>query len=208
MITNLIALNINSSKQNILSGTSDNFNYLLNVPADKINHVTNVSLVSCSLPKSFYQINELNNSFTLIENGTPLTINIIPGNYILSSWFSTLSSLLTAASLLGVTYTVVFQYSYNDNGIMKITASNSSYSYVLQVPNSSISGVLGFDRNNSYSFTNGVLLSLYVINLNESDMIYINSNIISSEFNDATNLSSNTMAIMYTGSYRNYSYIT
>jgi hypothetical protein len=39
-------------------------------------------------------------------------------------------------------------------------------------------------------------------------MVYVNSTIISSQYNDATNANSNTLAIMYTGSFRNYSYIT
>ena len=39
-------------------------------------------------------------------------------------------------------------------------------------------------------------------------MVYLNSDIVSSVFGDSTNQSSGTLAIMYTGSFRNYSYIT
>ena len=208
MIHHLLSYNINSSKQNIQSGTSDNFTYLFNIPASALTHVNSVSVVSISLPKSFYQINEQNNVFTLIENSVPIIITMIPGNYSSSQWFTALGLAMTAASLNAITYSVNFQYSTLSNGIMKITASNIVLALALSIPGGSIAGVLGFSQNTVYNFTSGVLLSVYVINLNESDMIYLNSDIISSPFNDATNSSSNTLCICYTGSYQNYSYVS
>lgn len=108
MISNLISVNINSSPFNVNSGTTDNFNYTINLPADLFNRLNAVSITSITLPKSFYQINELNNTFTIIEDITSIPITITPGNYNTSQWFSTLSSLMTAASTHGVIYSVSF----------------------------------------------------------------------------------------------------
>ena len=80
-VTDLIQININSGLQNIASGTTDNFYYNINVPSEQIARINSVSLISCSLPKSFYQINELNNEFTLVENAVYIPITVIAGNY-------------------------------------------------------------------------------------------------------------------------------
>jgi hypothetical protein len=53
-VSDVIQININSSLQNIVSGTSDNFLYNINVPSEQIARINSVSLISCSLPKSFY----------------------------------------------------------------------------------------------------------------------------------------------------------
>ena len=84
---------------------------------------------------------------------------------------------------------------------MMITSSNAAIVTSINIPDSSISNILGFNQNSVNPFVGGILLSVYVINLNESDMVYVNSSIISSQYNDATNSSSNTLAIMYTGSF-------
>lgn len=207
-ISNLLTYNINSSKNNIQSGTSDNFTYNVVLPADVLKKINSVSVSSVTIPKSFYQINENNNTFIISENNVDINITLIAGNYSLQQWFTALSSSLTTASLNGITYTVSFQYNNVDNGIMKITSSNAVLPISLKIGNSSICGVLGFDRNSINNFSSGVLLSSYVINLNESDMVYLNSNCVNSYYNDATNQSSNTLCIIYTGSYVNYSYVS
>lgn len=145
MISNLISYNINSGKNNIISGSTDNFNYNVNLPADYVSVLNSVSVISCSLPKSFYQINEQNNIFYLVEDGQLITITVTPGNYTVQQWFTYLSSVLTSSSLFNIVYVVSFQFSTLDNGIMKITASDTITPIFIRVPNSSISGVLGFD---------------------------------------------------------------
>ncbi len=207
-ISDLITVNINSSLNNIISGTTDNFTYQVSLPADLLQQFNAVSVISWSLPKSFYQINENNNDFVLNEDNQAIPLSITPGNYNLQQWFTYLSNLLTSSSTHGVTYVVSFQYSTLDNGIMMITANNSSIPIYLYFGDTSLSYIFGFDQNSFNDFNAGVLLSKYVINLNESNTVYLNSNIIASPFNDATSQSSNTLAVMYTGSYRNNSFIT
>ena len=207
-ISNLISININSNTNNILSGTTDNFVYQVSFPADKWKEINAVSVSSITLPKSFYQINENNNTFILTEFTTNTTVTIPAGNYNISQFFNTVGGLLTAASTHFITYTLSFNTTSYDTGILKITQS-PAYPASLYFGNTSLSSVFGFPRDSTNIFNgSGVLLGSQVINLNESNTVYLNSSMVSSFFNDATSNSSNTLCVVYTGSYVNYSYIT
>ncbi len=104
-------LNFNSKDR--IAGTNSNF---ISYPIDLgLNKYDSVCLLQASIPKSWYNMPNNYNQFTLTEydNGgvpePPVTITIPIGNYNKINLASKLSSLLTAASALGpfaATYTV------------------------------------------------------------------------------------------------------
>jgi hypothetical protein len=79
MIDNLISYNITS--KNRINGPTHNFNININIPSDVISKINYVSITDISIPKSFYQIENNYNTFSLYEDDILITITLAPGNY-------------------------------------------------------------------------------------------------------------------------------
>jgi hypothetical protein len=76
MISNIITFYINSKYRT--SGTTDNFNYVIDTLPDYINAC---SVSNITIPKTYYLINESNATFKLVITDT---ITNIPTSYFLS----------------------------------------------------------------------------------------------------------------------------
>jgi hypothetical protein len=83
---------INST--NKINGTHSNFLYKVSIPPNA--SFTHCSLIQASIPKSYYLVQETQNTFTLDENGTTYTITIPVGNYTRASFVTQLSTQLNA----------------------------------------------------------------------------------------------------------------
>jgi len=78
-------------------GINENFSIQLDIK--KNNEYDSVSLIQCSIPKTYYCIDDSNNTFTLRENGSSTTVVIPSGNYNTTNFPSTLKIALEVASL-------------------------------------------------------------------------------------------------------------
>ena len=75
-------ININSMHRN--SGDINNFKIILNHDNFKTNHFSDeitISPITCIIPKTWYQVNQYNDSFTISVNEVEHIIKITHGNY-------------------------------------------------------------------------------------------------------------------------------
>ena len=101
---------------NRLSGTHSNFTYQLDYKNEDYDHCV---VLQASIPKSYWLIQNNQNTFTLDEISNQVTISIPVGNYSRSS------------------FAYQLQYQLNTN-------SPNHYTYQISIPNSSLTGGTGF----------------------------------------------------------------
>jgi len=172
------ALYIDSSER--ISGTDSSF---LSKPANLSsgNKYDAVVVSQVSIPKSWYNLPSAFNTFTLVENGAPLTITIPAGNYNRLTLASVLPPLLTAASVNAKTYTMSYPDVANqaDTGkfTFKYTPFNLGDIIQFQFDSNSMFQQLGFPQASVTNFndTTGLLTSPNVINFQIISSIYITS---------------------------------
>lgn len=157
------------------SGNSSNFT--INI-GDQLNQLLRdkfdrVVLLGCNIPKSYYTINSLNNTFTLIENGISSTITIDIGNYNYTSLATQLTTKLNAATQIAATYSITLLNSTGKYQFTTSSALSTSFSFV----NKTIRFILGFD-NTTYSFSSLTLTSVNILNLQKTSAIDIYSDIV------------------------------
>lgn len=177
-------LNFNSKDR--IAGTNSNF---VSYPIDLgLNRYDSVCLLQASIPKSYYNMPNNYNQFTLTEIDQNAfvyvsTITIPIGNYNKINLASKLSSLLTAASQIAITYTVTnplptepdtFHFTFaatNIGGWGSITLSFDETSPFRQ---------LGFEPNSTNTFNNlsGILESTNAINLAFILRAFIKTNMV------------------------------
>lgn len=147
-----------------VSGTSSNFNIVYNLPN---NNYDKIALLSCSIPKSYYNVTIYNNTFTLKENTTSVLITLPVGSYNKNNMIIKLTSLLNSASPNGLTYSITYPNNQIEADTFKYTFTSSnaliSSSFIFT---KSIALILGFE-NGTFPFTSGVLESKYAINFNK-----------------------------------------
>lgn len=147
-----IVLNFNSKDR--IGGTNSNF---ISAPVELgVNKFDSVALVQASIPKSYYNVPNNYNSFTLREQDdigfeTFTTITLPVGNYNKINLASKLSSLLTANQTMGGTYTVTNPSSSEpDTFKFTFTITDSSATYVsLNFDDTSPFRQMGFEANSS-----------------------------------------------------------
>ena len=110
-----------------LSGSSSNFLYKFAFSNNTGNYDT-VAVLSAAIPKSYYLISSYNDEFTLSENGTDVVITVTSGNYSLTSWKNTLTTLLNNNSPNGWIYTVTFPSPNSGSSTGKLTFTVSGNS--------------------------------------------------------------------------------
>jgi hypothetical protein len=180
--TSPLVINFNS-KDRVL-GTNSSF---LSNPVDLGNNkFDSVCLVQASIPKSFYNIPSGYNTFTLKENLTSITITIPPGSYNRINLQSTLASLLTAATVNALTYTVSYPASTSgDTFHYTFTVNTKAIPIYLIFVETSPYRQLGFESNTTYTFTptplvtTSTLESVNSLNLSYILRAFIKTNLVS-----------------------------
>ena len=124
MIASSKIIHVNSD--NPISGTSESFMFAFNKQA--YTQYTHVCLLQCSIPSSYYLVQENLNTFELEENGTTVTLTVEPGNYTNKSFLFRVKELLNTHTPNGYTYDITmnneskqandgkFYYSVTGNG--------------------------------------------------------------------------------------------
>lgn len=181
-----IVLNFNSKDR--IAGTNSNF---ISAPVELgVNKFDSVALVQASIPKSYYNVPNNYNAFTLRELdsiGNPFNIKImLPiGTYNKINLASKLSSVMTTASLFSVVYAVSNPLSIDpDTFHFTFTATNlgSIGGISLIFDDTSPFRQMGFEANSTNTFTVSglslVLESINAINLAFVLRAFIKSNIV------------------------------
>ena len=199
-ITNKQIFYVNSRDKLNQTDTETNFSYSMNI--DPHGEFDRVVVLSCSIPKSYYLVQENENTFTLEEVNDQATITFPPGNYNRNSLASTLKSLLNSSSPKGWIYSVTYDNINlsEDNGKFHIIVSNNTDqpSFIF---NEFLAEQLGFAKNKTYTFDSNELISEYVCNLSIETTLYLHSNICQNSEGD------NVLQEIYSNGEATYSYI-
>jgi len=186
------------NSRNRANGTNESFAYKIELPTP--NHFDHVCVMQAVIPKSYYLVQEGQNTFysQVIVNDTSFnenTITIPPGNYTRRTFQTVVQNKLNSFSLSY--WTVTFQEKQNE-------PSTGKFKYVFDYgdPNLNIKVVLrfenylyeqmGFEPNSinnsteSQSSTDGksTLTSTNVIKLQKEDVLYIHSDIANNDGDD------------------------
>ena len=190
-----------NSRNRINENDSDsNFSFYFQNLQD--NEFDRVVLLSASIPKSFYLIQNGSNSFILQENTTQVTISIPQGNYNRNSLLSTVKSLLNSNSPNSWTYNITYpniNQTYDD-GKYYFTVTNNTSQPSLIFTNS-VYEQLGFNKNSTNTFISNSLVSTNVCNLSTETTLFIHSDISQNENSD------NVLQEIYSNGEGSYSYI-
>lgn len=184
-----------------LSGTHSAFTYHFDI--DPSIHYEYVSLVSASVPKSFYSVQAGSNTLSLFELAVEYIITIPIGNYSRNSFATTMSSKLTAGSGNAWVYTVTFPNINRtvDDGKYIVTCTGASEAPSLVVTH--LDQHLGFDQGTTQNFTSVggayILKSANVCNLNPSSTLIVQSNMVAEKIGH--------IKALFTSSVNSYDYI-
>ena len=147
------------------------------------NRYDSVILSQVVIPKSWYNVPQNYNTFTLKEKGVSTTITIPVGNYNKNNFQVVLAALLTAASPNGKTYTITYPNinTQADTGKYTFTVTpwtiGDSFQFIFN--SQSMFQQMGFDASstNTFNTTTGVLTSSNVINFQIISSIFITSDL-------------------------------
>ena len=165
------------NSENRVSGTASDFTYLLEIDPNK--EYTHTSLISCSIPKTFYSIQENYNTFILVENSVETTITMPAGNYTRNSFALVLKTKLNATSPNNWVYSITYPNiaRTNDTGLYSFSVAGNTSQPSFQV-GSYLNKQLGFAVDSTQTFISNSLTSTCVSNLNPENNLIIHSNIV------------------------------
>jgi hypothetical protein len=189
-------------RNNFDSSTDSSFNYtFLNL--DKTKDFDHVSVLSASIPKSYYLLQSGLNSFSLLENSTQVAITLTPGNYNRNSLATTVKNLLNSNSPNGWIYNVTFNNINTtfDNGFYYFSVTGNSSIQPSFIFTNGIFEPLGFNSNSTYQFSSNALSSVNVPNLSIETTLFIHSNICQNKEGD------NVLQEIYDTGQGTFSYI-
>jgi hypothetical protein len=166
------------NSRNRITGSDSNFSIILEISPSS--DYTHCCLLSASIPKSFYAINEGRNSFTLIEDDVSIIITVKPGNYSRQSFALILQSLLRLNSINGLLYTISYPNINRecDDGKYKFSVSgNIGYQPIILL-NDYLYEPMGFNKISSNQFVDGLLFSTNVSNQNPEATLILHSDLV------------------------------
>lgn len=161
------------------SGTDSDFMYTLDLTNN--DHFTNVCLLACTLPKSYYMITA-DEYFTLTEDDETVDISLPEGNYSRASLKTKLTSILNSSSPKGWVYSIsnpnVNQEGDDGKYTFNVTGNTTQPIFTF---NDTLYEQLGFDANSVNSFVSNSPKSADVVKLQE-DTLFIHSSITQSDY--------------------------
>ena len=170
-------IHINSSFRQ----SGDDSDFIINIPLKKNNRFNRVSVISASIPKSYYLIPDGENTFIIEENSVQTTVAIPPGNYSITSFIYVLNNLFTG----GIShYSVSFPDSKTQAQTGKMTFSHvnaQGHSSCFIFQNDHLPEVMGFARGSTNEFVHvgntSTLISSNVCNFQKESTIFLHSNL-------------------------------
>ena len=193
---------VNSADRINPTDTDTNFSYkFTNLQDEEYNRVV---ILSASIPKSFYLVQEGQNTLTLQEGTSSVVLTLTPGNYNRNSLLATMKTLLNTNSpnhwVYNITYPNINQ-TYDDGKYYFTVTGNLSQPVFIFGSASSMAEQLGFNRNSVNEFTSNQLISTNVCNLSIETTLFLHSNILQS------GTGNNVLQEIYSNGEASYSYI-
>lgn len=166
---------------NATTGTSGDFTYKIDIPnigkeagADGLA----VVCLSATIPRTFYNVNATTgNTIQLKENnGAPVTITVPPGDYGFSTFATTMTALLNAASPNGWVYTmtksyITSKYTYSSNNALQSSLIFPAQNGI------GIADQFGFPASSTQTFSSVSITSSQVVNFSPIQTLLIISDI-------------------------------
>lgn len=204
MIDNLQIYHVSSKDRH--EGNSNKFYIDLNIDQSILNNLTHCAISSISIPKSYYNIQK-NSIINLYENNVLISINVEEGNYTLTQLLKTLTTKFNNQTLNNVIYSFQKNTIDYDDGKIKITCNRPDIIKKIYIEENELYESIGLNKYKYYEF-NEIIISEYVVNLSSNNVIYLHSNIVSSQFNDLNTSGNNILCyINNCGICPSYSYI-
>lgn len=165
------------NSKNRISGTNSDFTYVLNIKPN--NEYNRICVLQCLIPKSYYLVQQNQNTFTLTEDETDVNITLPIGNYSRKSMQRVLQTQLNNTSPHGWNYTITYPSSSSeaDTGKFTFTVSGNGGTQPVFTFGEYLYEQLGFNSNSSNYFVNEILTSSNVIKLQREDTLFICSDI-------------------------------
>lgn len=171
-----------------LSGEHQDGIYKIKFDSGSIQDYDRIVVLSATIPKSYYAVENGFNDFSLFENGIETKIEIPPGTYSANQFKDTLPTLLTDNSSQGWIYTMSFS-----SVTAKFTYFVSGRTDPLNEPvfirtTQNVYEQLGFTKNNDFYFSDdtiGFLESTTVIDMSPENNVFIRSDICQSSNNNS-----------------------
>ena len=149
-----------------ISGTSSDFLY--RIDAQEYN---SVCVISANIPKSYYLIQEGQNTVIFTENTIPRTITIPKGNYSVADFVSVVLALLNIGSII---YSITFnKYS----SLMTITATGGTVNNIIFPSSSSLYRQFGFEYDSTNALIANTITSPNLPLYQLTNIIFIRSDI-------------------------------
>jgi hypothetical protein len=164
---------------NRISGTNSDFNVKVDLTGTgfSITNFDSVCLLSASIPKSYYAIQDGMNTFIFGENATTgyveYTITIPPGTYSANNFATTVSNLINDNTEF--TYTITVDL---NKAKFTFTSSNPIKTYVVK-PGEFLYNRFGLEKNSTNNSSGGFIFSDNVIDMSPESDLFIRSDIIS-----------------------------
>jgi hypothetical protein len=204
---------IDSAKR--ISGDDSNFSYQIQLPPES--NFDKAAVLECSIPKSYYLISSINDTFTLVEGDTDTTVTLTHGNYGIRALANELILKLEAASAyLGnhFGYDVTFPNIAKDPSTGKFTfTANTEPTGIIPTfifGSNSPAEVMGFAANSENPFDeNFQLTSTQVMKLIPEDTLYIHSDMVANSGSSGLQASSgdNILQEIFTSGVPNFGII-
>lgn len=150
-----------------------------------INTFDAVCVVQATIPRSFYNVPSLYNTFVVIENSNPRIIELPPGSYNKNNLRTALIQYLNYEQPAGWSYDVYYPpYTLPDTFKYTFSVSGNAGAPVSFVFTDSMFRQLGFEPNTTNDFIVNELSSQNAINLSYATRCFIKSNVIMNADNE------------------------
>ena len=188
------------NSRNRENGTDNDFEVTVQLPS--FQNFSKICVLSITLPKSYYCVQDGYNTFILKENTTQTTITLPPANYNRRSLASTITTLLNLVSPNGWIYEITYpNHLLNaDNGKYTITVSGNSTQPSFIFDDNGVYELLGFSANSTNTFINDKIISTNVCKIQSEDVIRLHSNMSDNNGDDV-------LLEIYSGSTQTFSNI-
>jgi hypothetical protein len=159
------------SSSNRISGISNDFTIDLSSQIRVPNNYDSATLLSASIPLSYYLFTEANNQFDVIESKSQTTITIPLGNYSITQLVVLLR---TAFAECAFTYTINFSV---NTGKITFSVSGNDEQPILDFTDNSPYSILGFTKA-AYEFVSNTLTSPNVVNVQPTSTIELMTDMV------------------------------
>jgi len=169
-------------------GTDDNFTY--SIELNKANRYNHVSVLSISIPKSYYLIPDGENTFIVEEDGVQQTVTIPPGNYNITSFLYVLNNIFQHGTGHLNHYTATFPDTRTEAQTGKITFNhtNTQHTSNFIFGDNHLPEVMGFERGSTNTFTilqnHSELTSVNICNFQRESTLFLHSNVADNQNDD------------------------